>query len=160
MAFGSRIYSATSVVSFSTADVIMELQCPIDIGIELIRAWCVVTANGAPLIEEVQPICIYGNDAPQTGGNGMIEQKQQSGGSANAEVTAKVQGTIGASPIDFYCDAFLARDGWEYYPVPEERIWIRGNTTLQIPDNIGIRFPVAPAVLTFFNVGMTWAEFS
>lgn len=160
MAFGARVYTGSvSGASFSTAGSIIELQVPIDVGIELIRAWIQLGFNGIPLKEGVQPICIYGNDAPATAGNGLVEGKVQGGGHVAPEVTGLTQATIGASPVDFYCDGFLLRDGWEYYPVPEERIWLRGNTTTS-PDNIGLRFPVAPESLTFFSFGMTWAELS
>ena len=158
MAFGSRIYSASeSGVSFSTAKSVMELQLPIDVAIELIRAWLHSCSNDAAL-EEVQEVCIYGNDAAASG-SAMLELKVQGLGTVAAEVAAVRDGTIGATPRDLYCDAFHLTNGWEYYPLPEERIWLRGNTVTE-DDNIGIRLPVAPDAATLFCFGMTWAELS
>ena len=60
--------------AITTADVLVELQVPSGTTIEIIRMWCGAADN---LVDDVQEIDIYGNDAVATSGLGLTEQALQ-----------------------------------------------------------------------------------
>jgi len=152
----NAVYVATDPSRSYTADeiVLIELQVPANVQMELIRAW-VGAAEGADPVAEVQEICLYKNDGPATGGTALAEQELQGSLAPAASVVAVANATVAATPVDLIYDAFHLQNGWLYLPLPEERPRIAGGTT---DDNIGIRLPVAPDAAIVLSVGMVWGE--
>jgi len=149
----NAIFSAFELdQAVTTGDILVELQVPAGTTIEILRAWCSAATN---LVDDVQEIEIYGNDAVATGGTALTEQAIQGQDDAASGVTALGGPTVGATPTTLYPDAFHLQNGWLYLPVPEERIRVVGAATI---DNVGVRFHVAPGASVTVSYGITWGE--
>lgn len=156
------IYSAgeTSQV-INTDEVLVELQVPADVQIEIIRMWVgaaeVRVGGWANAPDDVEAVDIYGNDGPATGGAGLTEQKLRGTDDAASAVTALGgQPTIAATPTTLIADAFHVQNGFLYLPTPEERIRIVGGAAI---DNIGFKIADASAVaILTLSYGIIWGE--
>ncbi len=150
------VYSAVfNSIAFSAAGEVMEIQVQANARVTVLRAW-LGAAEGTDPVHEIQEVALYVNDAGATGGVGLLEQRLDSHISVGNTVTGR-SGTIGATPLDVYFDAFSTKVGWLYHPTPGERITMVGG---QVFDNCGIRFPVAPDVALTLSGGMTYMEHS
>ncbi len=149
------IYAATrSSIALSATDVLVELQVPVDVQIEIIRMWA-GAAEGPVPVDEVQEIDIYGNDTSATGGVALTEQLIRGSADAASSVTTLGSPVIGITPTILYPDGFHLQNGWLYLPVPEERIRVAGGSAI---DNIGFRFPTAPDASITISYGVIWGE--
>lgn len=149
------VYSAIEPSSaYAGSGVLVELQVPSGVQIEIIRFWMGAAENASP-IDEVQEIEFYGNDAAATGGSGMTELPIQGGSDAGSAVTALTGPAIGATPTIMYRDAFHLQNGYLWLPQPEERIRVAGGAII---DNFGVSFPIAPDVSITVAWGITWGE--
>lgn len=142
--------------AISTADVLIELQVPSAVLIEIWRMW-VGAAENDTLVDAVQEIDIYANDAAGTSGTSLTGVEIQTEVDAATLVTAVGGPTIGATPTVLYPDGFHVQNGWLYLPVPEERIRIRGGGSV---DNVGFRFPTAPGSSITVSYGIIYAEYA
>ena len=148
------VYSATrgSAATVTTAAVLMELQVPAGTQIELIRAW---VSPAETLTDDIQQIQLYLNDAAATGGASWTEQEIQGVADGVSGVVALSEGTVGASVLPVIMDSFHLQQGWLYLPMDDERIRVSGGSAV---DNVGMRFPVAPASSIDITFGMLWGE--
>jgi hypothetical protein len=156
-----RVYSATfeNVTIGATNQSIMELQVPDNTIITLLRAWLSADIGQAPP-DEVIAVNIYGNDGPATSGTGMTEQPLTPAAAADASnVVAVLEGTIAATELDLYQDAYHLANGWLYLPVPDERIVIFGGNA-DPGDNIGLQLSVTSTATPNVSGGMIWLEIS
>lgn len=150
------VYIATDPSRSISADeaVLIELQVPAAIQMELIRFW-IGPSEGADPVAEVQELCLYLNDGPATSGTALTENKVWGSVDATASVVAVANPTIAATPVDYMFDAYHVQNGWLYLPQPDERIRVAGGTT---NDNLGVRFPVAPDAAMVISCGAVWGE--
>ena len=157
----SRIYSATfENVGIGTAvQSIMEVQVPDNTVCVVLRAW-LSPHIGTPVLNEVNAITFYGNDAAATSGSAMTEQPLTPAAAADASnCTALLEPTIGASPLLLFGDAYHMQNKWEYLPLPEEReTFIGGNT--DPGDNFGLELAVTSTTIFVVSGGIRWLELS
>ncbi len=156
----SRMYVATfsNVTIGTAAGSIMELQVPDNSVIELLRSW-VGPGIGTPL-DEVLNIALYGNDAAATGGTAMTEQPWGPVAAIDpSNVTALLEPTIGATPLDLYIKPYHAQNEWEWPPIPEEFTDLIGGNA-DPGDNIGMRLVTASTGTPAVSGGMIWKELS
>ena len=157
----SRLYVATfsNVTIGTAAGSIMELQVPDNTVIELLRAWIGADIGTSPL-DEIIDVALYSNDAAATGGTGMTEQPMNPVAAIDpSNVTALLEPTIGATPLDLYDHSYHVQNGWEWPPIPEEFTeFIGGN--VNPGDNVGMRLVVASTGTPAVSGGMIWKELS
>jgi hypothetical protein len=156
-----RIYVATfqNVTIGTTAQSIMELQVPDNTIIEILRAWISAAITATP-IDEVIAIALYGNDAVATGGTAMTEQPLSPAAAADpSNVTALLEPTIGATPLDVYNGSYHLQNEFSYPPIPEEMETLIGGNA-DPGDNFGIRLPVASTATPAVSGGIRWREIS
>ncbi len=157
----SRLFVATfsNVTIGTAAQSVMELQVPDNTVIELLRAWIGADIGGSPA-DEVFDFALYGNDAAATGGSAMTEQAMTAVGAIDpSNVTALLEPTIGATPLDIFGDSSHIQNRWEWPPIPEEFTeFIGGNANPG--DNVGIRLKVASTATPAVSGGMIWKELS
>ncbi len=132
-------------------DPLLELLCPSDAIIEIIRVE-VGPAEGASPVDEVQEIALWmGTDVGS--GGGALTERIVTGSGSIVGVAVKNVTTIGTGS-EFYHTAYHTQNGWLYLPVPEERPRLipGGN------DVFAVVFPVAPQVAIVTSITMVWGE--
>lgn len=156
-----RIYVATfqNVTIGTAAQSIMELQVPDNTIIELLDAWISPGITATPL-DEVIAFTVYGNDAAATGGAGMTEQPLSPVAAIDpSNVTALLEPTIGATPLDIRNAGYHLQNEHSYLPIPETMATFFGGNA-NPGDNVGLRLPVASTATPAVSGGMTWREIS
>ncbi len=149
------IYTAqVASTAIAAGFVLIELQVPANVQIEIIRFW-MGAAEGDNPVDEIQEIEIYGNDAAATGGAGMTEQVIQGAADQASAITALTGPAQGATETRLYRDAYHTQNGWLYSPLEDERIRVVGGTVI---DNVGVSFPVSPDQSMTVSFGITWGE--
>lgn len=150
------VFTATlQSTAFASADVgLIELQVPASTMAVILRVW-IGAAEGTDPVDEVQEVAFYVNDAAGTG-TAMTEQRLSGGDTAPSTVAVSTV-TVGATPTEIMYDGYHVQNGFLYLPVPEERILVKGGSSV---DNFGMLFPVAPDASMTVSCGIVWGELS
>ena len=155
-----RIFVAAfeNVTIGTAAQSIMEVHVPDNTIIEVLRAW-LSPAIGTPL-DEVIAVNLYGNDASATGGTTPGIQPLTPAANADpSNCTFRLEGTIGATPVILYPDAYHLQNGFLYVPIPDEmEVFIGGNA--DPGDNVGLELAVASTATPAVSGGIRWREIS
>jgi hypothetical protein len=148
-----RVVSA-ALESVSEADVddpIIELTCPANAMIEIIRVE-IGPAEGASPVDEVQELALWMGTIAGTGGSAMTETILRGdgtiSGSALSSLTALGTGNI------IYATAYHTQNGWLYLPVPEERPQLIGGGD----DIFNLHFPTVPDAALVSSTTIVWGE--
>ena len=132
-------------------DPLLELLCPSDAIIEIIRVE-VGPAEGASPVDEVQEIALWMGTIVGSGGGALTERIVTGSGSIKG-VAVKNVTTIGTGN-SFYFTAYHTQNGWLYLPVPEERPRLIPGSD----DVFAVVFPVAPDAALVTSITMVWGE--
>lgn len=148
-----RVVAATlESTSLSLADdPILELLCPANMTIDIIRVEVGATEGASPL-DEVQEIALWMGTAVGTGGGAVTERIVRGSGTIGGVVVSNVT-TIGTGN-DWYHSGYHTQNGWLYLPVPEARPQLISGGD----DVFAVLFPTAPDAAMVVSTTIVWGE--
>ncbi len=132
-------------------DPLVELLCPANVTIEVIRVE-IGPAEEATPIDEIQPVALWKGTAVGSGGGAATERLITGSGTILGVVATNVT-TIGTGN-EFYHSAYHTQNGWLYLPVPEERPQLVSGSD----DVFAVVFPTAPQVSITTSCTIVWGE--
>ncbi len=132
-------------------DPLVELTCPANVTIEVIRVE-IGPAEGAAPTDEIQPVALWKGTAAGSGGGAATERLIRGSGTILGAVATNVT-TIGTGN-EFYHAAYHVQNGWLYAPVPEARPQLVAGSD----DVFAVVFNVAPQVAIVTSCTIVWGE--
>lgn len=132
-------------------DPLVELTCPANVTIEVIRVE-IGAAEGATPIDEVQPVALWKGTLAGSGGGAPTERLIRGSGTILGTVATNVT-TIGTGN-EFYHTSYHVQNGWLYLPVPDERPQLVPGSD----DIFAVVFNVAPQVAIVTSCTVVWGE--
>ena len=149
----NRVAAATlESTSLTLADdPLIELLCPANMVIDIIRVE-VGPAEGAAPVDEVQEIALWMGTAVGSGGGSITERIVTGSGTIGGVAVSNVT-TIGTGN-DFYHTAYHTQNGWLYLPVPEARPRLISGGD----DVFAFLFPTAPDAAIVTSATIEWGE--
>lgn len=132
-------------------DPLVELTCPANVTIEVIRVE-IGAAEGATPIDEVQPVALWKGTAAGSGGGAATERLVRGSGTILGSVATNVT-TIGTGN-EFYHTSYHTQNGWLYLPVPDERPQLVPGSD----DIFAVVFNAAPQVAIVTSCTVVWGE--
>ena len=132
-------------------DPLVELTCPANVTIDVIRVE-IGAAEGATPIDETQPVALWKGTAAGSGGGAATERLIRGSGTILGTVATNVT-TIGTGN-EFYHTSYHTQNGWLYLPVPEERPQLVSGSD----DIFAVVFNVAPQVSITTSCTIVWGE--
>ena len=148
-----RVVSADLASTSLTAvdDPILELLCPANMTIDVIRVE-IGPAEGAAPVDEVQEIGLWMGTVVGSGGGSATERIVRGSGTIGGVVATNVT-TIGTGNL-WYPSSFHVQNGWLYLPVPEERPQLISGGD----DVFAVYFPVVPDAALVLSTVIIWGE--
>ena len=132
-------------------DPLLELLCPANMIIEVIRVE-IGPAEGAAPVDEVQELALWMGTAVGSGGGAITERIVTGSGGIGGVAVSNVT-TIGTGN-EFYHTAYHTQNGWLYLPVPEERPRLVSGGD----DVFAVVFPTAPDAAIVTSATIVWGE--
>ena len=132
-------------------DPLVELTCPANVTIEVIRVE-IGPAEGAAPIDEIQPVALWKGTVAGSGGGAATESLIRGSGTILGTVATNVT-TLGTG-VEFYHTSYHAQNGWLYLPVPDERPQLISGGD----DIFAVVFNVAPQVSITTSCTIVWGE--
>lgn len=152
MNYDRVVAASLESTSLSLADdPILELLCPANAVIEIIRVE-IGPSEGAAPVDEVQEIALWMGTAVGSGGGAATERIVRGEGTIVGAVATNVT-TIGTGN-DWYHTAYHTQNGWLYVPVPEERPLLKAGGD----DVFAVLFPTAPDAAMVISTTIVWGE--
>lgn len=132
-------------------DPLVELTCPANTTIEVIRVEIGAAEAAAP-IDEIQPVALWKGTVAGSGGGSATERLIRGSGTILGVVATNVT-TIGTGN-EFYHTAYHTQNGWLYLPTPDERPQLVAGSD----DIFAVVFNVAPQVAIVTSCTIVWGE--
>ena len=152
MSYDRVVVAALASTSLTAVDdPIVELLCPANMTIDIIRVE-IGAAEGAAPVDEVQEIALWMGTAVGSGGGSATETILRGSGTIGGVVATNVT-TLGTGS-DRYFSAFHVQNGWLYLPVPEERPQLISGGD----DVFAVLFPVVPDAALVLSTTIVWGE--
>jgi hypothetical protein len=159
----SRVYtvSAGGITVANAVVTLVFLNPPVTKSIEILRCWISQSANATSAQQRVQlvtQVTAFPTLTAATPSKLMRDDPVSliAGGTAGAAGTAGVNASAegAGTKTVIFDDAFNVLNGWLWLPTPRETIVIPASSA----SGFGLYLPVAPATLTNWAFGVTFAE--
>ena len=149
-----RVVSAVlASTSLSAADdPILELLCPANMVIDVIRVE-IGPSEGAAPVDEIQEIALWMGTVVGSGGGSATERIVRGSGTIGGVVATNVT-TIGTGNA-WYNTAYHTQNGWLYAPIPQAMPMLRSGGD----DVFAVFFPVAPDAAMVISTTIVWGEY-
>ncbi len=132
-------------------DPILELLCPANMTIDILRVEIGATEGATPL-DEVQEIALWMGTVVGSGGSAVTERIVRGSGTIGGVVVSNVT-TIGTGN-DWYHTAYHTQNGWLYTPIPDEMPQLVSGGD----DVFAFLFPTAPDAAMVVSATLIWGE--
>lgn len=148
-----RVVAATlESTSLTLADdPLIELTCPANAVIEIVRIEIGASEGAAP-VDEVQELALWMGTVAGTGGGAITERILRGEGTIVGAAVSNVT-TLGTGN-EFYHTAYHVQNGWLYEPVPEARPLLKAGGD----DIFAFLYPVAPDAAMVVSATIIWGE--
>ena len=146
----SAVLASTSLTLAD--DPIVELLCPANMIIDVIRVE-IGPSEGAAPVDEIQEIALWMGTAVGSGGGSATERIVRGSGTIGGAVATNVT-TIGTGNA-WYNTAYHTQNGWLYAPIPQAMPELRSGGD----DVFAVFFPVAPDTAMVISTTIVWGEY-